>query len=150
MSGCKHTCEGAEAGRASAATKKRFSVTKRQIRALTLHIFQVALKVRKPALCFHVNFKKEPGVEVWLLIKWPPLLTLFNLWKVVVLFFPNCCSPVCVTNGTPLCSVSGCRLHGKLDLLHGSRMTALSLVVGLRAHSCTHGSNRAGERQWPR
>lgn len=64
MSGCKHTCEGAEAGRASAPTKTRFSVTKGQIRALTLHIFQVTLEVREPALCSHVNFKKEPGVEV--------------------------------------------------------------------------------------
>lgn len=64
MSGCKHTCGGAEAGRASAPTKKRFSVTKGQIRALTLHIFQVTLKVRKSALGSHVNSKKEPGVDV--------------------------------------------------------------------------------------
>lgn len=49
-----------------------------------------------------------------------------------------------------LCFVSVCRLHGNLDLMHGSCMTAIGLVVGLRAHSCSHGSNHACEWQRPR
>lgn len=45
---------------------------------------------------------------------------------------------------------SVCRLHGYLDLMHGSCMTTVGLVVGLRAPSCSHGSNHACEWQRPR
>lgn len=57
---------------------------------------------------------------------------------------PDLCSPC----------VSVCRLHGRLDLMHGSCMTPalppVGVIVGQTASGCSHGSNRTRQRPRPR
>lgn len=125
----KRTCERLEVGSQSVLSPKtHFS---------TLHVF----------VCNLLKLFQPP----------PPLphgccvYCHFDFFGLIIELFDRQKEPIVASSQltTILALFCVCRLHGKLDLMHGSCMTAVGLE-GPRAQRCSHGSNHACEWQRPR